>query len=43
MKLKYRTGLFGDITQGKVNLFRRSHGWKANGVAGPKVWRALGA
>ena len=43
MKLKYRTGLFGDITQSKVNLFRRSHGWKANGVAGPKVWRALGA
>ena len=43
MKPKYRTGVFGDITKGKVSALKRSRGWKANGVAGPAVWRALGA
>ena len=43
MKPKYRTGVFGDITKGRVVALKRSRGWKANGIAGPAVWRALGA
>jgi peptidoglycan hydrolase-like protein with peptidoglycan-binding domain len=43
MRLKYRTGVFGDITKGRVNALRASRGWRTNGVAGPAVWRALGA
>jgi peptidoglycan hydrolase-like protein with peptidoglycan-binding domain len=43
MRKKYRTGLFGPITQGKVNALKSAHHWKADGVAGPGVWRALGA
>lgn len=40
---KYRTGLFGDITRSKVNALKTRHGWKPDGVAGPGIWRALGA
>jgi LysM repeat protein len=43
MKAKYRTGVFGDITKGRVNALKKSHGWPADGIAGPGVWRALGA
>jgi peptidoglycan hydrolase-like protein with peptidoglycan-binding domain len=43
MKVKYRTGLFGDITRGRVNKLKAARGWRADGVAGPGVWRALGA
>jgi peptidoglycan hydrolase-like protein with peptidoglycan-binding domain len=43
MPKKYRTGMFGDITKGYVNKVRRQAGWKPTGVAGPKVWRKLGA
>jgi N-acetylmuramoyl-L-alanine amidase len=43
MRKKYRTGLFGPITQAKVNALKSAHHWKADGVAGPGVWRALGA
>jgi LysM repeat protein len=43
MKPKYRTGLFGDITKGRVNQLKAAHGWPADGIAGPGVWRALGA
>jgi peptidoglycan hydrolase-like protein with peptidoglycan-binding domain len=43
MKPKYRTGLFGDITKAEVNKLKAAHGWPVDGVAGPGVWRALGA
>jgi peptidoglycan hydrolase-like protein with peptidoglycan-binding domain len=43
MKRKYRTGLFGPITERRVNRFKSRRGWPADGVAGPGVWRALGA
>jgi peptidoglycan hydrolase-like protein with peptidoglycan-binding domain len=43
MRSKYRTGLFGDITRSRVNKLKSAHGWTADGVAGPGVWRALGA
>jgi peptidoglycan hydrolase-like protein with peptidoglycan-binding domain len=43
MRPKYRTGVFGDITKGRVNALKASRGWEADGVAGPGVWRALGA
>ena len=43
MRKKYRTGFFGDITEGRVNALKRSRGWPADGKAGPGVWRALGA
>jgi peptidoglycan hydrolase-like protein with peptidoglycan-binding domain len=43
MKKKYRTGVFGDITKGRVNKLKKGRGWRADGVAGPGVWRALGA
>jgi peptidoglycan hydrolase-like protein with peptidoglycan-binding domain len=43
MKPKYRTGLFGDITKAEVNKLKTAHGWPVDGVAGPGVWRALGA
>ena len=43
MKPKYRTGLFGDITKGAVNKLKAAHGWPVDGIAGPGVWRALGA
>ena len=43
MPAKYRTGLFGDITLAKVNAFKVARGWKADGVVGAGVWRALGA
>ena len=43
MKPKYRTGLFGDITKGRVNQLKAAHHWPADGIAGPGVWRALGA
>ena len=43
MKPKYRTGLFGDITKGAVNKVKAAHGWPVDGIAGPGVWRALGA
>lgn len=43
MKTKYRTGLFGPITKRKVNSLKASRGWTVDGVAGPGVWRALGA
>jgi peptidoglycan hydrolase-like protein with peptidoglycan-binding domain len=43
MRTKYRTGLFGDITRGRVNALKKGRGWPADGVAGPGVWRALGA
>ena len=43
MKAKYRTGVFGIITKGRVNRLKAARGWPADGVAGPGVWRALGA
>jgi peptidoglycan hydrolase-like protein with peptidoglycan-binding domain len=43
MRKKYRTGFFGPITRRKVNALKTAHHWKADGVAGPNVWRALGA
>jgi peptidoglycan hydrolase-like protein with peptidoglycan-binding domain len=43
MRPKYRTGLFGDITKSRVSALKKSRGWRADGVAGPAVWRALGA
>ena len=43
MRPTYRTGLFGDITKGRVDALKRGHGWPADGSAGPGVWRALGA
>jgi peptidoglycan hydrolase-like protein with peptidoglycan-binding domain len=43
MRVKYRTGLFGDITKGRVNVLKAQKGWPADGKAGPGVWRALGA
>ena len=43
MKKKYRTGLFGPITERKVNTFRAAQGWPANGKVGVRVWRKLGA
>ncbi len=43
MRPKYRTGLFGDITKGAVNKVKAAHGWPVDGIAGPGVWRALGA
>ncbi len=43
MRPKYRTGVFGDITKRKVSALKTSRGWRANGIAGPAVWRALGA
>jgi peptidoglycan hydrolase-like protein with peptidoglycan-binding domain len=43
MRTKYRTGVFGDITKGRVNALKKARGWPADGVAGPGVWRALGA
>jgi peptidoglycan hydrolase-like protein with peptidoglycan-binding domain len=43
MRPKYRTGVFGDITKARVSALKKSRGWRANGVAGPAVWRALGA
>jgi peptidoglycan hydrolase-like protein with peptidoglycan-binding domain len=43
MRPKYRTGVFGDITRAHVNALKSQHGWAADGVAGPGVWRALGA
>ena len=43
MRPKYRTGLFGDITRGRVDALKTRRGWDADGVAGPGVWRALGA
>ncbi|MCY7341146.1 MAG: peptidoglycan-binding protein [Pseudonocardia sp.] len=43
MRPKYRTGLFGDITQGRVDALKSQRGWPADGAAGPGVWRALGA
>lgn len=43
MPRKYRTGLFGPITKQKVNALKTRRGWTADGVAGPGVWRALGA
>ncbi len=43
MKKKYRTGLFGPITKRRVNKLKAARGWPADAVAGPGVWRALGA
>jgi peptidoglycan hydrolase-like protein with peptidoglycan-binding domain len=43
MKPKYRTGVFGDITKARVSALKRSRGWRPDGIAGPAVWRALGA
>jgi peptidoglycan hydrolase-like protein with peptidoglycan-binding domain len=43
MRKKYRTGFFGPITKRKVNALKTAHHWRANGVAGRNVWRALGA
>ena len=43
MKKKYRTGLFGPITERKVNKFRAARGWATNGKVGVGVWRRLGA
>jgi peptidoglycan hydrolase-like protein with peptidoglycan-binding domain len=43
MPPRYRTGVFGDITATYVNRLRARHHWVQNGVAGPGVWRALGA
>ena len=43
MKKKYRTGYFGPLTKRKVKKLKQARGWHVNGVAGPGVWRALGA
>jgi len=43
MRPKYRTGLFGPITEARVNRLKARRGWPQDGVAGVGVWRALGA
>ncbi len=43
MRKKYRTGFFGPKTERKVDKLKARRGWSADGVAGPGVWRALGA
>jgi peptidoglycan hydrolase-like protein with peptidoglycan-binding domain len=43
MPARYRTGVFGDITASYVNRLKVRHHWAQDGVAGPGVWRALGA
>lgn len=43
MAKKHRTGTFGDITKGRVIAFKRANELRANGIAGPQVWRKLGA
>jgi peptidoglycan hydrolase-like protein with peptidoglycan-binding domain len=43
MKPKYRTGYFGPKTKRKVKKVKADRGWRVNGKAGPRVWRALGA
>jgi peptidoglycan hydrolase-like protein with peptidoglycan-binding domain len=43
MPRQYRTGVFGDLTASAVNRVKARHGWTQDGVAGPGVWRALGA
>ena len=36
------TGSFGPVTKSRVKAFKKRHGWRANGVVGKRVWRALG-
>lgn len=43
MRPKYRTGYFGPKTKRKVKKLKADRGWRVNGKAGPRVWRALGA
>jgi N-acetylmuramoyl-L-alanine amidase len=43
MPKKYRTGLYGSITRRYVKKFERAHHLRVDGIAGPEVWRALGA
>ena len=35
-------GVFGDKTVQAVKAFQSAHGLKADGIAGPKTWKALG-
>lgn len=43
MPAAYRTGVYGDVTVRYVNRLKARYGWKQDGVAGPGVWRKLGA
>jgi len=43
MRPKYRTGLFGPITEARVNGLKARRGWRQDGAARTGVWRALGA
>jgi peptidoglycan hydrolase-like protein with peptidoglycan-binding domain len=43
MPTRYRTSVFGTITATYVNRVKARYGWARDGVAGPGVWRKLGA
>jgi peptidoglycan hydrolase-like protein with peptidoglycan-binding domain len=43
MPKRYRTGFFGDITNGYVNAFKNRYGWKPDGIVGRRFWIKLGA
>lgn len=34
-------GVFGPATKAAVMTFKRAHGWRVDGAAGPRVWRWL--
>jgi cell wall-associated NlpC family hydrolase len=35
------TGYFGSVTKKRVNHLKRQHGWRADGIAGKRVWNVL--
>lgn len=41
MSEKFRTGFFGDITDGEVRAFQRAKGLKPDGIVGLKTWGVL--
>lgn len=43
MPHKWRTGYFWTRTRSYVNVVKRQSGWHADGIAGSRVWRKLGA
>jgi peptidoglycan hydrolase-like protein with peptidoglycan-binding domain len=43
MPKKYRTSRYGDITKGYVKRLERASRLRVDGIAGPEVWRRLGA